>query len=169
MDNYDYCTQWAAEQGGKVLDFGCGAGQTVAKMRAKGVDAYGCDTFFEGGDLSEGVPKELVNTFIKRMESNTIPFPDEHFDVVVTNMVMEHVPDIDGALSEIRRVLKPGGRALSLFPHKSIWMEGHSLVPFLHWFPKGSTSRVYIHADLELHWLRRPEGTGAPSLVPMDL
>ena len=71
------------------------------------------------------------------------PSPACTFDVVINNQVMEHVDDIDAALFEIHRVLKPGGTVLNLFPDKSVWREGHCGVPFLHWFPKQSTFRTY--------------------------
>jgi SAM-dependent methyltransferase len=143
MNNYDFCAEWALRRGGSVLDFGCGAGQTVGKLRAKGAEAYGCDTFFEGGDFSSKIPTDLASA-IKRMDGTVIPFPDASFDLVINNMVMEHVPDIEVALAEIDRVLKPGGVVLSLFPHQGIWFEGHSMVPFLHRFAKGTSARVYF-------------------------
>jgi SAM-dependent methyltransferase len=45
-----------------------------------------------------------------------IPFPDDHFDVVICSHVLEHVPDDRKAMHELRRVLKPGGLAILLVP-----------------------------------------------------
>jgi SAM-dependent methyltransferase len=145
MDNYDYCASWALRNPGKILDYGCGAGQVVTRLRAAGREAFGCDVFFEGGDYSNAVPPELFGTVIKRMDDR-IPFDDASFDVVINNFVMEHVPDIDKALGEIRRVLKPGGVVLSLFPDRTTWRENHCLIPFLHRFKKGGRLRVYYAA-----------------------
>jgi demethylmenaquinone methyltransferase/2-methoxy-6-polyprenyl-1,4-benzoquinol methylase len=44
----------------------------------------------------------------------SLPFPDGSFDVVTTGYGLRNVPDLRGALREIRRVLAPGGRVLSL-------------------------------------------------------
>jgi SAM-dependent methyltransferase len=145
MNNYQYCAEWAAAAAGKgfkVLDYGCGRGQIVQRLCALDVDAYGCDVFFEGGDYSGQIIPSIRDR-IKRMEANKVPFPDASFDLIINNQVMEHVPDIAFALQEIDRVLKPGGKVLSLFPDNSVWREGHCGIPFLHWFPKGSSPRVY--------------------------
>jgi SAM-dependent methyltransferase len=77
------------------------------------------------------------------MNEGMIPFPDESFDLVTSNQVLEHVEDLDVVVSEMKRVLKPGGQVLSLFPNSGIWREGHCGVPFLHWFPKRSRPRIY--------------------------
>lgn len=51
-----------------------------------------------------------------KMDIHAIPFPDESFDVVLCNHVLEHVTDDLQALREIRRVLKPGGYAILQVP-----------------------------------------------------
>src|SRR5947199_6189219 len=50
---------------------------------------------------------------------------------------------MEAGLCEINRVLQAGGTLLNLFPDKSIWREGHCGVPFLHWFSRHSTLRIY--------------------------
>lgn len=153
MDNYEFCAQWILEHahsGAHVLDYGCGAGQIVTRLRNAGVAAFGCDVFYEGGDYSKQMGGELFDGgVIRRMDANRIPFETESFDFVVNNQVMEHVPDLDGVLNEIWRVLKPGGMVLSLFPDRGVWREGHCGIPFLHWFPKGGNRvRIYYAALL---------------------
>ena len=154
MNNYEYCAAWVLEQpkGNKarVMDYGCGAGQIVSILRNAGCDAYGCDVFYDGGNYSNKVPKSLFGSVIKRMDGNTIPFDNNSFDIVINNFVMEHVPDIGQALDEIHRVLKPGGVVLSIFPDRGVWREGHCGIPFLHWFPKGSSLRIYYIASMSL-------------------
>jgi SAM-dependent methyltransferase len=144
MGNTDYIVHHSqvllsTQPGAKVLDFGCGAGEVVAGCVAAGLDAYGCDPYYEGGDLSGRVAAELLaQQRVRRMEGNLIPWPDASFDLVVSNQVFEHVQDLDIAMAEIRRVLKPGGKLLTLFPHKEVWKEPHCGLPFLHWFPERS-------------------------------
>jgi SAM-dependent methyltransferase len=151
MNNYEFAADWvqkhAAGRPNTVLDYGCGAGQIVALLRRGGLDAWGCDVYYEGGDASSLIPREL-QPYIRRMPGNTIPYDDVSFDVVLSNQVFEHVPDMESALVEIARVLKPGGVSLNLFPDRGVWREGHSGIPFLHWFPKNTKSRVYYAALL---------------------
>lgn len=153
MDNYEFCARWVAQHAftsghsPTVLDYGCGNGQIVSSLRANTFDAYGCDVFYEGGDYSNSVPKELFGTFVLRMSpEGHIPFGDGSFDLVVSNQVLEHVEHLDKVLSEISRVLRPGGKFLFLFPDISVWREGHCGIPFLHWFPKGRLRVRYAMA-----------------------
>ena len=151
MTTYEFVASWVtrrlAGRPGRVLDYGCGAGQIIKVLRATGVDAWGCDAFYEGGDYSTQIPAEL-QPFIRRMPEAAIPYEDNQFDIVFSNQVFEHVPDMDKALREIARVLKPGGSALNVFPDRGVWREGHCGIPFLHWFRKGTKLRVYYAACL---------------------
>lgn len=54
---------------------------------------------------------------VARIDITEIPFPDAHFDLVVANHVLEHVPDDAAALREIARVLRRGGHALLQTPY----------------------------------------------------
>ena len=150
MNNYEFCAQWAADQNpSRVLDYGCGAGEIVRKMRDRGLEAFGCDVFYGGNiERQSGLVSEDVSPFVRRMDNGPIPFDDASFDAIVANQVFEHVPDLDLSLREIARVLKPGGAFLALFPDRTVWREGHCGIPFLHWFPKGTKARVYYAATL---------------------
>jgi arsenite methyltransferase len=55
---------------------------------------------------------ELRSTNVEFIESEAeqLPFPDESFDVVISNGVIDLIPDKDAVFSEVSRVLKPGGR-----------------------------------------------------------
>jgi SAM-dependent methyltransferase len=151
MNNYEFCVHFArtaaiGHPDFSVLDFGCGAATVVRLLTDAGIEAVGCDTFYEGGDLSNDIPEAIGNR-VHRMTDGRIPFADATFDLVISNQVMEHVADLDAALAEIARVLKPGGTCLSLFPHREVWREGHCNIPFLHRFPKGRL-RVFYAAAL---------------------
>lgn len=151
MNNYEFCAQWVLDQGGgkntRVLDYGCGAAEIVKKLLNLDINAFGCDVFYEGGDYSRSIDSALFDSaIIRKMEGDTIPFESASFDFVINNQVMEHVENLNSVLSELKRVLRPGGLILNLFPDKSVWREGHCGVPFLHWFPKNVHARVYYAA-----------------------
>lgn len=106
--------------GGRYLDFGCGAGDTVAADE----HVWGCDDF--------SLNARPDHPRVQAIAGGRIPFPDGHFDVVFSNMVFEHVHDLAGVLAELKRVLKPDGVMLHLFPTLEVWREGHCGVPFAH-------------------------------------
>jgi SAM-dependent methyltransferase len=69
-------------------------------------------TFF-----SADVPIGTVAEDGSQMQDITkLGFPDQHFDLIVSSEVLEHVPDLGAAFAEMRRVLKPGGRHIFTVP-----------------------------------------------------
>jgi SAM-dependent methyltransferase len=151
MDNYDFCAHFAdrlaPNADARILDYGCGDGTIVTRLRARNRQAFGCDVFYEGGSHRSNVPADLREAgVIRDMPDGRIPHDDDTFDLVISNQVFEHVPDFEAVLDEIQRVLKPGGILLFLFPDRSIWREGHCGVPLMHRFGKGTRLRVYYAA-----------------------
>jgi len=112
--------QYAAKPGMTVLDYGCGAGDTVALLREDGFNAVGCDTFYAGnghrGDTGEAVlaARKAAGIVCDVPESGDLPFPPGSFDVILSNQVLEHVNDLDATLARMTRVLAPGGLILHL-------------------------------------------------------
>jgi len=121
------------EEGAAILDFGCGAGDLVQKMRDAGYQAYGCDISFTPGKyvdrLSQQGSLRIVPT-----DDYRLPFEDDTFDLVSSDQVLEHVQDHDEALREILRVLKPGGVSLNVYPPRLTPIEPHVFVPLASWF-----------------------------------
>ena len=98
---------------GVILDVGCGTGVLACKL-AKG----NCRVF--GIDASESMltiatrnrQEEQVACDFRKAPADAIPFDDEYFDMVVSNGSLHDWENPVGALQEMHRVLKPGGRAL---------------------------------------------------------
>ncbi len=150
-----FVLDFALRQGGRVLDFGCGAGAVVAAGREAGLDIHGADVYYAGSQTRADAERGgLLGSAILEIRDGRLPFPDESFDLVVNNQVMEHVADLDADLAEIHRVLKRGGTVLSIFPSRDVWREGHIGIPFSHWFRKNSRARFYYT------WLLRSLGFG---------
>jgi len=64
-----------------------------------------------------------------------IPFPDASFDALVCSQVYEHVPDQKLLMTELERVLKPGGVCYFAATNRFILMEPHFRLPLLSWLP----------------------------------
>jgi len=157
---------WAEGQppGARILDFGCGAGEVVAAGLADGRDIYGVE-IFEGGShaRSEVERRGLFNRRVFEVRGGRLPFADGSFDLAVSNTVFEHVEDLEAALSEIHRVLRPGGRLVAFFPSYEVVRENHFGVPFVHWLRKGSRHReAWATLWRRLGGGRHPEGRSAP-------
>jgi SAM-dependent methyltransferase len=124
-----------AGAGAAVLDFGCGQGEFVALARREGLDAQGCD-WYAGpwAWLFDDVKANpALRDHVRQIAPDgRLPFPDARFDAVTSNMVFEHVADFERAVSEIARVLKPGGLFVVLFPSRELWFEQHVGLPFAH-------------------------------------
>ena len=105
----------AFDDGGPVdaLDLACGTGDIAFAMHERGARVAGLDIPRRMIELAQakrsgGGPSFLVGDMM------ALPFPDASFDVVTTGYGLRNVPSIAGALAEIHRVLRPGGRLLSL-------------------------------------------------------
>jgi 2-polyprenyl-3-methyl-5-hydroxy-6-metoxy-1,4-benzoquinol methylase len=93
-----------------ILDFGCGNGETVRQLRTYGFQAYGVD-------ITLDQETEFLRSISKHSEYR-IPFDDNTFDVIVSMSVLEHVKNLSKTVSEMWRVLKPGGMLFALFSAK---------------------------------------------------
>jgi len=65
-----------------------------------------------------------------------LPFPNKHFDVIIFAQVYEHVASPSALISEINRVLKPGGVVFFSGPNRWALIEEHYHLPFLSWLPR---------------------------------
>ncbi len=101
--------------GERILDVGCGAGTdslVAAQMVAPDGSVTGIDMTEEMLANARASAREMgaENVEFVAGEAEQLPFDEEAFDVVVSNGVIDLVPDKDAVFSEILRVLRPGGR-----------------------------------------------------------
>lgn len=186
--------------GERVLDVGCGAGRHSIEALRRGACAVALDLDRHevaralgagpaaegllGAPLAGGAPRPVCGDALR------LPFAAGSFDVVVASEVLEHVPDDRGALAELVRVLRPGGRlAVTVpraFPERICW----ALSRRYHDRPGGHV-RIYRGTDLRsllsgaglvvtgwhhahgLHtpywWLRCALGVDREDLLPVRL
>jgi ubiquinone/menaquinone biosynthesis C-methylase UbiE len=100
---------------GRALEIGCGTGYfSLNLMQAGVIENLTCT------DISDGMV-EALNANAQRLglgdrvratraDAESLPFPDDSFDLVIGHAVLHHLPDLDCAFSEFQRVLRPGGR-----------------------------------------------------------
>jgi arsenite methyltransferase len=103
------------EAGEEVLDVGSGAGTdslVAAQMIGPGGRVTGVDMTPEMLAKARGAAAEMGASNVEFLEGEAerLPFEDESFDVVLSNGVIDLIPDKDAVFFEIQRVLRPGGR-----------------------------------------------------------
>jgi len=139
--NYPFMVRLAAQSappGAKLLDFGCGGGEVVRLAQAAGFDAWGVDTYEDVWQQYAHGPEGSNGRVLRVAPDAPLPFPDASFDIVVTNMALEHVRDLRAVAGEIARILRPDGVLLAAFPTREIWAEPHLGAPFVHRCANGS-------------------------------
>ena len=143
-----------------VLDVGCGRGEYLRGLLACTPNAIGIDTAERKLEDCWSQHPELRNRALQ-VSADNMPFPSDQFDVVIVNEVLEHVPDQDGALREIWRVLKPGGKFLLFCPNRLYPFETHGLLirgtlkkwlPFLHYLPSALCKLLAVEAVARNYW-----------------
>lgn len=110
---------FANSRGLRVLEIGCGMGTDGAQFAKAGANYTGIDLTDAAVELARkrfevsGLKGEFRVADAERLD-----FPDESFDLVYSHGVLHHTPDIEAAVREIHRVLKPGGRAIVMLYHR---------------------------------------------------
>jgi ubiquinone/menaquinone biosynthesis methyltransferase len=104
-----------ATAGTQVLDLACGTGDIAFALAARGASVTGLDVTHRMVQLArERGFRTAARAHFVTGDMMALPFPDEAFDVVTTGYGIRNVPEISPAISEMWRVLKPGGLLLSL-------------------------------------------------------
>lgn len=141
----------------KILDAGCGQGvwlNQFAKFTAA-ENVFGADIDPESIDIAKQNYPEIPAENLKVSTAEELQFDDNMFDVAFSNEVLEHVEDDDQAVSELIRVLKPGGKLIIFTPNRGWPFEQHGIflnekyiwgnIPLLPWLPKSFQRRFAPH------------------------
>ena len=140
--------------GKAVLDFGCGYGGKAVEFARSARFVAAVEPFENmiraARDYAEH--EAAANVEFRVCEQDRIPYDDESFDLVLSHDVIEHVDNPETSLREIRRVLRPGGRAYIVFPPYDGMLSHHldyvSRVPGLHWVFSAHTLVAAVNAVL---------------------
>jgi SAM-dependent methyltransferase len=140
----------------RALDVGCGDGRLTAALDAAALTA--ADVSAVALERARG---RLPGAALVELDPDA-PFPlgDAVFDLVLCAETLEHVRDVQLFLSEIRRVLRPGGElALTTPAAPALARLEDPLSPHLRRFTRGSLRRVLDELGFELRSLERRSGT----------
>mgnify|MGYP006287971829 CR=1 FL=1 len=119
---------------GDWLDMGCGSGG-IAAWLADHVDTItGVDP--EPWERWQAFRESHPNLRFVHATAEESSLPDQSVDVVICNQVYEHVNEPQRLISEIRRVLRPGGYCYFAGPNLLFPIEPHVFWPFVHWLPR---------------------------------
>jgi len=116
----------------EILELGCGPGDLWLENLDRVPDGWDITL----SDFSPGMVQEAQRNLgegqrrfrFEEIDAQSIPFPDGSLDVVIANHILYHVPDRAKALSEIRRILKPGGHLYASTVGRAHLRELHELV-----------------------------------------
>lgn len=101
------------DPGDRVLEVGCGQGHLTRALASRGVNVIGIDANPQALEVG-GTGR------VRYMRAEALDFDDDEFDYVVSVHAIEHIPQLETALSEMARVLKPGGRVVAIYPAEPI-------------------------------------------------
>ena len=148
----------------KVLDLGCGDGQIARALAAQGSDVLGVDPTQLHIDIAierGGGPRYLLGG------ATDIPADDNSFDAVVACLVFEHIDQMDEAMTEVARVLKPEGQFSFFLNHPLLqtpgsgWIDDHIIDPPEQYWRIGpylveTESIEEVEKDVYIRFIHRP-------------
>lgn len=110
----------------RFLDVGCGPGAALEHAAATGAQVAGVDP---SPSMVSRASKRVPTADVRVGSAEDLPFPDDHFTVVVNVASFHHWADRDAGLREILRVLTPGGRLHIMEGMIEAGKDGHGLAP----------------------------------------
>ena len=147
--------------GTRLLDMGCGGGRHAFEAWRRGATVVALDysegelkevrsvlgAMIEAGEVPHGPNREGVGGAVNG-DALCLPFADDTFDCVIASEVLEHIWSDTGAIAELVRVLRPGGRMAvtvpTRWPERVCWALDHNY----HDTPGGHV-RIFRQRDLE--------------------
>lgn len=115
LASYNFAASFSDNK--KVLDFGCGTGYGSQILSRNSESVVGIDISSDAIQYARDNYSGTTLNF-EILDQAILPFSDSAFDLITSFQVIEHIEDADSYLSEMKRVLKPGGKLLLSTPDK---------------------------------------------------
>lgn len=156
-------------RGDRLLDIGCGDGAYTVRLAESFGQVEAIDiqqdrlALFAERIAGTGLADRVT---VREMSATALDYPDATFDLITAIEVVEHVTELPGALAEIHRVLRPGGRFCVTTPNRWFPFETHGVLvrgrrypssraPFVTWVRpvhrRFSDARTFTAAELRGH------------------
>jgi SAM-dependent methyltransferase len=145
----DMIRRWV-DLSGCILDNGCGLGTYLAAFAPYSDCRFGIEV-----ELERAVQAQKQATGVALAAGERLPFPDNHFDFMFSNEVIEHVVDDAQYAAEMVRVVRPGGRILIFAPNRWYPVEQHGVywrgeyhfgnIPLVNYLPNSLRNRLAPH------------------------
>ena len=109
-------------QGDKILDVGCSQGLVCMLLGREGLNCIGIDNEQVAIDYANKELKKEESAVQKRVvfqiaEGSNLPFENDYFDTVILTEILEHLIQPERVLSEVKRVLRDGGKVIITVPY----------------------------------------------------
>lgn len=117
----------------RVLDIGSGRGAFLRDCKKAGIDAWGVE-------CSEEYLQKTEDLNVMKGYGENLPFADNSFDFVNLAQVLEHVQNPRKVVSEIHRILRPGGKAYMGVPIRYSFKDPHFHLYLVNWLPRSWTN-----------------------------
>lgn len=137
---------------GRVLVDGCGVGMYVKALLPHARSVAGIDIEWEHLSIAA---QTVPSAQLQLAACEALPYPDNHFDLLLSHEVLEHVIDDRLAAAEMARVLAPGGRAVIFAPNRLYPFETHGHywqgtyhfgnTPLINYLPDALRNRLAPH------------------------
>jgi ubiquinone/menaquinone biosynthesis C-methylase UbiE len=132
LDDYRYdklnylprLVNFASFKGKNLLEVGCGAGIDLVRFARVGANVTGIDLSKTALDLArKNLEQNGLSANLQIMDGECMVFGDNTFDVVYAHGVLQYTADTTKMVSEIHRVLKPGGQAIMMVYNRISWLN----------------------------------------------
>ena len=121
----------------KILDAGCGMGGFLVALSQKGYEVSGLDFNSDYCEITRlRAAKYNLHPTVVCAPLEKVPLPDNSFDIILCNDVIEHVQDPQQSLCELMRLLKPGGTLYITFVNRFGFKDPHYHVSLVNWLPR---------------------------------
>jgi ubiquinone/menaquinone biosynthesis C-methylase UbiE len=127
-------------RGKELLEIGCGPGIDSVQLATAGARFNAVDLTPQAVSLTrQHLALRGLTGNVQEANAEQLPFPADTFDIVYSHGVLHHTVNTEGAIAEVRRVLKPGGRAIIMLYHSRSWF----------WWLSKWTRTPVEHADAD--------------------